>query len=271
MPMTLTGAEQEVIVLRAIWDLIDSAVNHEMLTLGGQDPEAMVRFKSSTHQKFFNIVLVDLLSQTDSKAPIPKKPYLEALLCITLAPQLGSTEDIAHLEESTVDFIDWLNRIVDIEIWLPTIDVGCTIKVKRSTFIKMTGNITKHNFLRTYRVAQELQSILKSAGVTVNADQACLALSDFYEKFNYDVLEYHSSTLAELMNNVRWGIFYYLQSEFKRSYRTDSGSESYSYTFPKNINSAFARGVYWDLMNCVRTPPYFRKFVVSRWLKIRDV
>jgi hypothetical protein len=56
--MTLTGAEQEVIVLRAIWDLIDSAVNHEMLTIGGQDPEAMVCFKSATHQKFFNVVLV---------------------------------------------------------------------------------------------------------------------------------------------------------------------------------------------------------------------
>src|SRR5215218_1142153 len=43
---------------------------------------------------------------------------------------------------------------------------------------------------------------------------ALLALADFYEKFHTDILNYHASTIAEFLNNIRWGIYEYLQPEF---------------------------------------------------------
>src|SRR5687768_1549344 len=62
MARTLTDAEIEVIVLKAVWELIDSAVNYVVLSIGGEDPHSEIRFHTPIHQRFFNIVLVDLLS-----------------------------------------------------------------------------------------------------------------------------------------------------------------------------------------------------------------
>jgi len=61
----MTEIEEEVILLKAITELIDSEVNFEMLDILGTDPDCQVQFRTMTHHVFFNIVLVDLLSRTD--------------------------------------------------------------------------------------------------------------------------------------------------------------------------------------------------------------
>jgi hypothetical protein len=43
-------------------EIIDSMVNFETLELKGQDPDSEISFPTSTHQKFFNVLLVDFLS-----------------------------------------------------------------------------------------------------------------------------------------------------------------------------------------------------------------
>jgi hypothetical protein len=58
MAMKISNIEQEVIILKAVKELIDSMVNYEMMSLLGADPNSTILFKSSTHQKIFNIVLV---------------------------------------------------------------------------------------------------------------------------------------------------------------------------------------------------------------------
>lgn len=51
----------------------------------------------------------------------------------------------------------------------------------------------------------------------MSPDEAALALEDFYRWFHDDILNYHASTIAEFLNNIRWGIYEYLQPEFQRS------------------------------------------------------
>jgi hypothetical protein len=41
-------------------------------------------------------------------------------------------------------------------------------------------------------------------------------LDDFYERFHKDILNYHSSTIAEFLNNIRWGIYEYWLSRNSR-------------------------------------------------------
>jgi len=94
MAQTLTDTEVEVIVLKAAWELIDSAVNYAVLTIGGKDPDTEIRFHSSIHQRFFNIALVDFLSRTDAKAPIPPTSYLEGLRAVARKPRLVSEKAI---------------------------------------------------------------------------------------------------------------------------------------------------------------------------------
>jgi len=270
MAQTLSEAEVEVIVLKAVWELIDSAVNYSVLSIGGQDPNTEIRFHTSIHQRFFNIVLVDFLSRTDVKAPIPRTSYLEGLRAVVRNPILVSQEAASSLRVATNDFIDWLEQEVDIDAWFPSINVQAELKIRREAFLRITGNISKHNFLRAFRVAEELQGIFELSGISVSLEQANMALADFYERFHTDILNYHSSTIAEFLNNIRWGIYEYLQPEFVRSIVFDKDNPPmYHYTYPENVVSPFARQIYWDLMNDVRADPYIKKFQVTKWLKLR--
>jgi hypothetical protein len=137
-------------------------------------------------------------------------------------------------------------------------------------FIKLCGNISKHNFLRATGVAEELKEIISQSGVSVGLDDTLLALSDFYERFHTDILNYHASTIAEFLNNIRWGIYEYLQPEFHRSIVWESRDPpKYRYTYPNGVTSRLAKECYWELMNEVRSPPYVRRFQVTKWLKLR--
>ena len=84
------------------------------------------------------------------------------------------------------------------------------------------------------------------------------------------MFQYHSSTIAEFLNNIRWGIYTYLQPEFNRSIVIkDVESQAYSYTFPSGIVTDFGKECYWGLMNEVRKEPYMRRFKVTDSLKQR--
>ncbi len=269
--MTLSDIEEEVILLKAVKELIDSMVNFEMLDVLGNDPDSSIRFETMTYQRFFNIVLVDLLSQTDSRAFVKQTSYLGALKKISKSPHFDVDSSVASLSKATHEFSDWLEQEIEVhKIWLPSIDTETTLKLSRFAFLKMCGNISKHNFLRLIRVAEELKEILSRSGVTVELDEAVLALDDFYRWFHDDILNYHASTIAEFLNNIRWGIYEYLQPEYHRSIVWESPDpQKYSYTYPMEVTSKLAQEYYWQLMNEVRSPPYVRRFHVTKWLKLR--
>jgi hypothetical protein len=78
--MKFNNTEKEVIFLKAINELIDSMVNYEVLDLHGQNPDASIVFRTRTHQKFFNIILLDFLSCSDRKLLGEQLSYL--VLCL---------------------------------------------------------------------------------------------------------------------------------------------------------------------------------------------
>jgi hypothetical protein len=269
--MSLSDIEEEVILLKAVKELIDSMVNFEMLNLYGNDPDSNILFETTTHQRFFNIVLVDLLSLTDKRAFVKQTSYLGALKKISKSPNFDVDGSVALLKTSTQEFSDWLEQEIEVhQIWMPSIDVETTLRLSRLTFLKMCGNISKHNFLRSIGVAEELKEILSKSGISVDLEEALLALADFYQWFHTDTLNYHASTIAEFLNNIRWGIYEYLQPEFRRSIVWDSHNPpKYHYTYPKGVISRLAKEYYWEIMNEVRRPPYIRRFQVTKWLKLR--
>lgn len=265
-----SGIEQEVILLKAAKELIDSMVNFELMSLVGNDPDSNIIFKSCTHQKFFNIILVDFLSCTDPRGPIKQTSYLEGLSKIVGNPYFDENNSIHNLKVATQEFKDWLDQEIEVDIWLPSIDKKTRLRIERSYFLKITGNISKHNCLRTINEAKKLQGILSRSSITVDINEALLVLADFYARFHTDILNYHSSTIAEFLNNIRCGIYDYLQPELKKSIVYEDGYPAkYHYTYPKEIQSEFAKACYWELMNEVREEPYMGKFTVTKWLKLR--
>jgi hypothetical protein len=146
--MKFTNTEKEVIFLKAINELIDSMVNHEVLDLLGDDLYSETRFRSMTHQKYFNIILLDLLSCSDKKVLGEQQSYLGAMKAICQSPNFNKDNSIKDLTISTQEFVNWLEQEIQAEIWLPSIDTQTTLSIKRMEFIKICGNISKHNFSR---------------------------------------------------------------------------------------------------------------------------
>ena len=266
--------EQEVILLRSVYDHISGMVNHLLLDVLGEDPNSEVKFKDIPHHRLFFILLVDFLSTTDGSGPIKKTSFLQGLSDVCDEPQFSVGESENELEDAVQHFRDWLREEKRIDIWMPSIDKEINVSISRMDFIKMSGNISKHNYLRAIGVAKQLQKILKNSKVTIDLDQALLVLPDFYEKFDDDILIYHTSCICEFLNNIIWGIYTYLEPEYRRSLcyvkpEVDGPPHPYRYDVPQSIKSEYANDSYWELMNKVRRKPYVRKFIVTEWLKMR--
>lgn len=269
--MNLNNAEKEVIFLKAIKELIDSIVNYEVLNLLSTESHSEIQFRSMTHQKYFNIILLDFLSCSDKKVLGEKKSYLGAIRNICQSPNFNKNNSISSLALHTKEFIDWLEQVVQVKIWLPSVDTETLISIKRIEFIKICGNISKHNFSRLSGVAGELIEIFKRNNINISFEDSLLILDEFYERFHSDILNYHGSTIAEFLNNIRWGIYEYLQPEFHQSivYEGSEHPRKYHYTYPKEVNNNFAKSCYWALMNEIHSKPYMEKFQVTRYLKMR--
>lgn len=275
--------EQEAIILNAIWGMINDMVNYEIFVRPERASDVVMMFSTSTHMRLFNVLLVDFLSQPQARPreavpfDLPKPPanarrsdltHLFYLRKICAAPKFGS--DASMIAGPLDAFSDWLEAEAVVEkVWLPSINTELDFRIERLQFIKMCGDIAKHNFLRLSQNVKRLRKALEENGHTIDEGQAYSALPDFYEWFHRDIFAYHSSTIAEHLNNLRLGIFSYLQPEFARAFHEVEPRHMYRFHIPSAITDSLAQGMYWDLMNMVRLRPYMPKFEVSPYVKMR--
>lgn len=278
-----TSIEHEIIVLYAVWDMIGEMVNFDMFEKLASLENTNLMFSTSTHTRLFNVLLVDFLSspQKDRSRgslpfglpPTPKSgrpsdnSYLYYLREICKSPRFDG--DTGQLFSAVKSFCDWLDTECLVEkVWLAEISVSANVRASRLSLLKICGNIGKHNFSRLEANVGEIARILASSGAPIDEQQAFLALPSFYEWFHRNFFVYHSSTIAEFLNNLRWAIFRYLQPEFSRSYtRPEPQDIRYSFKYPEDCQQPLARSMYWDLMNNVREEPYFPTFTVTSSLK----
>lgn len=274
-----TKTEQEIIVLNAVWELINDMVNNEMFVEIRQT-NVSVSPSTITHKRLFNILLIEFLSNLDAASfdlPQPAagsslsdRTYLFYLKHIAKQPQLNPNG--AYLIAGPVEaFVMWLEGECKIEkVWFPSIGKEANLRVKRIEFLRICGNIAKHNFPSMTRNAKEIAKILMDSGIEVDNDQRYLVIPEFYEWFHSNVLGYHISAIAEFLNNIRWGIYEYLRAEFIKSFtQDDPDSIMYKFRIPTSVNRELAISMYWHLMNEVRSEPYIPKFEVSRYYKMR--
>ncbi|MDR3418534.1 MAG: hypothetical protein P4L83_20380 [Nevskia sp.] len=266
----LNRLESEAVYLLAVVELINSAVNRQVLQFRAPADRQEVVFESSLHRRYFSICLVDLLSQTDSRAPVIAQPYLRAIRNICEAPLLGDAESACALANAAAAFTAWLNETFEFDAWLPSIGINVKVVPTRIQMLKLCGDLSKHNFLRAIGVAEDIRDLLAAAGHEVDLFQALRAHEDVYDHFHENILAYHASTIAQHLNDLRWGIHEYLYPLYVRC-RVDEGGESimYRFEYPDGIDDPFARACFWDLMNGVRMAPYVPRFTASRFLQGR--
>jgi hypothetical protein len=274
MAHAFSRTEQEVIILKSVWELIDEMVNYEIFGKLTKTDEVTLWFNTITHKRLFNILLVDFLSQPSRwpfDLPLPPagarasdRSMLFHLRRVCDGPCLNPGGAVA-LRAELDSLVDCLEGECCVEkVWLPSIDVETTIHVQRITFIKICGNIAKHGFARLSANVGDICEILRTNGRAIELEQGYLALPEFYEWFHRNIFSYHSSTIAEFLNNLRWAIYDYLRPEFMRSFtKDDPSSIAYRFVYPRDCTRPIAQAIYWELMNQVRAAPYVPRFTVT--------
>ena len=271
--LNLTPLEQEITTLKAVLDMIGDMVNHETMTIHFTDPDSSVMFKTMTHMAFFNIILVDLLSKP-IEFFVGGESYIDRLKRICANPRMGEIQDVGELGEAVCAFDSWLSEKVEVKnCWFPSLELQIDISIERQLFISICGNITKHNFTQLTRQAKRLSRVFCENGKSVSLDKCILALQDFREQFYNDIFHYHSSTIAEFLNNIRWGIYLYAAPVrahcVEDHYDEELRLNAYTYAYPRDVTSALGKTCYWNLMNDVMRQPYIQRFEVTKYLKMK--
>jgi hypothetical protein len=272
--------EREVIILNSAWEMIDGMVNWAMFVKNGNTEPTNLKFETAQHSRLFVILLRDFLSQIQAfkgdpvrlglkPAPSNARPsdltFLFHLRQVCADPKLG--KDTTALRAAVEAFADWLEgKFTAQGVNLFNIGVVADLRVARIRYIKMCGDIAKHNLARLATNVGHLRKLLETAGHTVSEQEAYLAIENFFAWFHSDIFIYHSSQIAEFLNNIRWSIYDYLQPEFRRSWYL-TNPPIYSYRVPPEITEPVAHAMYWDVMNRSRSKPYVERFVVPDFFK----
>ncbi len=279
--------EREAIILNSAWEMINDMVNWAMFVKNDDTGPTNLMFETRQHSRLFVILLGDFLSEVRAFKgdPVPlglktvpsnarpsDRTFIFHLRQVCANPKLGV--DATKLSAEIEAFSDWLESEFDAPgVNLHAINIVANLHVARYRYIKMCGDIAKHNLARLATNVGHLRKLLEAAGHAVSEQEAYLAVENFFEWFHDDIFIYHSSQIAELLNNIRWAIFDYLQPEFRRSWHlTEKATPSfpmYAYHVPAEITEPIARAMYWDVLNRVRSKPWMHRFVVSDSFKKR--
>lgn len=265
--MNHNDIEQEIIYLNAIQELIDGMVNHEMMEIRGKDPNCTIYFKSRTHRDYFYILFVDLLSKSATDVIGKKQEYLEALKEICTNPHFDDDGSVSSLVAAVDKLNSWLEQKMDVkDLWFPSLDKKVSLSVSRKKIIIICGNMSKHNVLGLSGVANMIVKIFKEHNIIIEIEEALLVFDEFYEQFHDDILVYHASTIAELLNDIVHGIHEYLRPVYRCSI-IDGQNPPYSFTCPENIDGKFAQSSFRGMMNVITRRPNMKKFKVLWALK----
>lgn len=289
--MTKLGAfseiEQEAIVLSAVISMVDDMVNHAIFFPLGEirnDTNLLPQTAGSLRQ--FGTFLRDFLSPVTGKGGsplpfgLPKPPKdgskvdhttLYYLKRICENPLIGTKID--HLSRIVQAFTDWLEAYAFVEeVWFGTIEQKVDLRIKRIDFIRMSGDIGKHNFLRLGGQANTLRRILAENKVEIDESDAYLALPDCWDWFHTHLLAYHASTIAEFLNNIRYAIRLYITPVAAERYRVTGnvdGLEMFTFERPDEIVNKFAWAQFFELMQGSLRQPNFPPFSVAQTMKMR--
>ena len=282
--------EREAIILNCAWEMIDEMVSFSIFESFVHPEPTSLTFNGSAESTLFVILLGDFLSQiskdkggsmpldlvgitfNDNNIRSTDRTFLYQLRQVCDAPQLSS--ETSELRKSIDVFADWLEGdFVACDVYFARLRFETNLRVERLRYIKMCGDIAKHNLTRLSINAVHLGKLLKDSGNPVTDDEVYLAIDDFFEWFYENIFQYHSSRIAEYLNNIRWEIYCYLHPEFERSWREKDGLvpglPGYEYRVPKEFTEPVAKAMYWNIMNRVRSGVCVPRFEIPEILKRR--
>jgi hypothetical protein len=258
--MECNDAEREAIGLCIAMEAVDDITNHALLELrdvASFPGECEVYFQSHIHEQLFLIRLLDFAREKgDETLTGVSGPCLQVLEAACKTRAFDSEGSVEALAAATRALSAWLHAVTPFTLGLPSLDLDANLEIPRLDYLYVVGNQSKHNLSRLTGVSNRIQRILADHGdhgYKVSIAQVPLALEDFREHLQKDYFVYYGTWLAELLNNIRWGLQEYLLPTFRASYTPDPEEDGrYAYRYPENIRADAAQAWFWRLMNNVR-------------------
>lgn len=268
----MTPKEREAVGLAVCVEALQSFVNHLLLhftPVTSRPGEMEVRFHTSVHRDLFLIRFEDFFREKGSADVLGSKMSCMEVLRTAAAERNFEVNSSGSLLTSSVQALaDWIAQAVEPKLWLPTLEVEARLSVTRAQLLNIAGNQAKHNPSRLSEAAGVASGLLREKGYEVPAHQAPFVLNEFRDHLHENFFIYYASWMAELLNDVRWGIQRYLEPLFHASIVREGGdSPLYHYDFPAEVTSEAARLWFWELMNHVRSGPPVQPLKASRFLR----
>ena len=274
MTSPLSPEEREAIGLCICCDALQELVNHSMLQVtpvSVYPGEMEVRFQTGVHRDLFLIRLLDLLSEKGAGTLLGERISGLGVLEKTATHRVLSPGNAGdNLDTAVAAMKDWLEASITPKFWLPNIDLDVRMTVTRHQLLKISGNQAKHNPSRLTVVSKEFKDLLEMHGHLVPLEVIPFVLDDLRDHLSDNLFIYYGSWIAELLNNVRWGIQRYLEPTFEQAYRTIDGGFSGQYRFevPTGIRPQSPSHTWFhNLMDHVRKGPIVPPFRASRFLR----
>jgi hypothetical protein len=263
--VTFNVVESEVIGLCIAVEALDAMVNHTLFDLydGQTTGESEVRYKSEVHQQLLTVLLLDFVRENGKKALTGVDgSCLDVIEAVCMTRSFEHDGSVAGLETPVQTLRAWLNKKMAVSLWLPTFGFTANLSIQRLEFLFTSGNQSKHNLSRLTGVSERIVKILSDNGYLVTWEKVLLGLDDFRVHYDENYLAYYGTWLAEMLNNVRWGVQDYLAQQYELSLKPlEKGG--YTYEYPKLVEHPIAREWYFRLMNRVRSGPCLKRFVGS--------
>ncbi|MDT8383446.1 MAG: hypothetical protein RRB22_03440 [Gammaproteobacteria bacterium] len=270
--MDLNSLERETIGLCICLEAVNDIVNHVLLDVweSSQSPGvSMVYFKDRIHRSLFVIRFLDFAKEAgDSKLTGISGSCINVLNEACSSKRFNIDNSVEELERSLVELQSWLELKTPLKLWLPTLNLEAKLEVSRIEFLKISGNHSKHNISRLTGVSKGIHKILSEHNYNFPLELIPLALEDFREHLDENYFIYYGTWMAELLNNVRWGLQRYLKPIYHSCLRKGEDGISYKYEYPEGFESEVSKQWFWRLMNHVRTGPYVKHF--SSPIELKD-
>jgi hypothetical protein len=249
--------KQEIRVLNSSAELIKHYVNNAVCCFP-EDPTEIVRtVLPQTHlsKRYFYILLLDVIAGVNIEL-VPDKENGDNLLTllnkISCNPLLNKNhENTKALQRSTEDFITWLEKEFEYDIWSANISTQVKIKLSRKEALYLIGNRCKHSLLRSNSILEKLVKLYKAGGVDLDPGSELLLLEDIDVWLLDDFGSYHFTKLCELSVKVYYGILQYIRPVYNQNiYKIDAAR--YAYKIPLIITDNVSKFEYYELLNRAR-------------------
>ncbi len=197
---------------------------------------------------------------------------LSGLIKVCNEPKLGGKEEIKPLSKSSSNLKSWLEKKINVEIYLSEIEKQVKIELSRYQYIKFCGNMSKHSLGRLGNVANDIRKIFKSNNIEIDIQEVFKSRENILDRFRADIFLYQSSTIVEMLLEIRWSIAEYLKPVLTRQIRykpKDWMPNFYQFDIPQEIEDKLIRYLFWELMSDVKVRKNFFRIKVDEILKRR--